>query len=343
MDIEYFMKLQGAYGTKNRREKELAKVNASMSRHFEDTFDTVDVLVGGEPMQLMVVKDTDGNTYKKKIKTRKNDRFRLGDYVEWEGQKWLIALLDPDPKTWNRGYMYLCTLPLRWIGRDGEVVERWAYSEDFTKYSNGVTGDDTLKMGDNQYGALLPADDETKRLKRDMRFAMDFDDAEEPDVYKLTNRKVKLSNYGYFGRGGTITLTMSFDAFNRETDWKRQMDDGRKIWICKPAKKTPIDINPGNLGSVNGFTASISGKTTIRNSHYRDYDANILDAGSNPVSMSSSGFAWNVASAFPVSQEICGDRIRLSVNDENLIGSRFTLQALCGGIIANEVEIEIVE
>ena len=139
MDIEYYMKLQNAYGTKNRREKELVKVNAAMSKHFEDTFDTVDVLVGGEPMQLMVVKDTDGNTYKKKIKSRKCDRFNLGDYIDWDGQKWLVTLLDSDTRTWNRGYMYLCTIPLHWMNNSGKIIERWAYSEDFPTVSVEMT------------------------------------------------------------------------------------------------------------------------------------------------------------------------------------------------------------
>ena len=34
------MKIQNAYGTKSKREKELAKVNREMSKHFEDTYDT---------------------------------------------------------------------------------------------------------------------------------------------------------------------------------------------------------------------------------------------------------------------------------------------------------------
>ena len=343
MDIEYFMKLQGAYGTKNRREKELAKVNAAMSKHFEDTFDTVDVSVGGEPMQLMVVKDTDGNTYKKKIKTRKSDRFKLGDYVEWEGQKWLIALLDPDPKTWNRGYMYLCTLPLRWIGRDGEVVERWAYSEDFTKYSNGVSGNENITVGDNQYGLLLPVDDKTKKLKRDMRFAIDFDDADEPDVYMLTNRKVKLNNYGYFGRGGTITVTMSFDAFNKETDRKVEMAGGHDVWICGDAKKKPSHNSPALPGSASGFTASIQGPSTLRNSYPRNYTASITDAVGNSSGMLSSGFTWNVLSVFSITQNVSGDKIKLFVNDEGLIGSSFLLQIVSGSDVVTEMPIKITE
>ena len=343
MDIEYYMKLQNAYGTKNRREKELVKVNAAMSKHFEDTFDTVDVLVGGEPMQLMVIRDTDGNTYKKKIKTRKSDRFKLGDYVDWDGQKWLITLLDSDTRTWNRGYMYLCTLPLRWVNNDGKIIERWAYSEDFTKYSNGISGNDTIRVGDNQYGILLPADNETKLLRRDMRFAIDFDDAIEPDVYKLTNRKVKLNSYDYFGHGGTITLTMSFDSFNTTNDKKIEMDNGHKVWICKPVQHTSGNTQLDTSGTIGNLTITVSGKNTIRNSHYRDYVLNISDKSGNPVNMSSVGFAWNIVSTFQVLQEISDNKIRLSVNDENLIGESFILQVLSGDSIFKEMEIGIVE
>ena len=68
MDIEYYKKLQNAHGTKNKREKELVKVNRNSNKHFDDTFDTEDVLVNNKPMQLMIVHDTDLNVHKKKIK-----------------------------------------------------------------------------------------------------------------------------------------------------------------------------------------------------------------------------------------------------------------------------------
>ena len=49
LDIEYYMKLQNAYSTKNKREKELVKVNRNANKHFDDTFDTQDVLVNEIP------------------------------------------------------------------------------------------------------------------------------------------------------------------------------------------------------------------------------------------------------------------------------------------------------
>lgn len=232
MDINYYMKIQNAYGTKNRREKELIKINNEMTRHFSDTFNTEEVLLNDVPTQLMIIKDTDGNTFKKKIKSVHGNKFNLGDYVKWNGQMWLITLVDVDEKTWNRGYMYLCTVPLRWQNSKGKIIERYVYSEDFTKYSNGTTGNNTITIGDNQYGLTVPVDSETKKLKRDMRFPIDFDDSEQPDIYKITNRKVKLNDNQYFGRGATMILTMSFDAFNPNNDKKIAMENGQKVWIC---------------------------------------------------------------------------------------------------------------
>lgn len=70
--------------------------------------------------------------------------FNLGDYIEWQGQMWLVTRLDPDDKANHSGYMYLCTVPLRWQNSEGKIIERFAYSEDFTKYSAGTTGNNFL-------------------------------------------------------------------------------------------------------------------------------------------------------------------------------------------------------
>lgn len=207
MNIEYYMKLQNAYTTKNRREKELIKVNRNANRHFEDTFDTQDVLVNGNPMQVMIIKDTDGNVNKKKIKTRHNDVIKLGDYIEWNNQIWMVNLLDPDDKTWNRGYMYLCTILLRWIDISGKIVERWVYTEDYTKYSMGETGNNNIVVGDYQYGITLPVDDDTKYLKRGDRFVIDFEGNYPPDTYRLSGKKAYLNDNRYFEKGGLMTIT----------------------------------------------------------------------------------------------------------------------------------------
>lgn len=242
MDISYFQKINNTYNTKSKQEVDLYLLNQHVDKHFADSIDYHVVNRNGEPFELLIIKDTDGNTFKKKIKSKHSTPFNLGDYIEWNGQFWIVTLLDTDDKTYHSGYMYLCTVPLRWQNSEGKIIVRYAYSEDFTKYTNGTTGNNTITIGDNQYGLTLPIDSETKKLKRDMRFPIDFDDAEKPDIYKLTNRKVNLNNNEYFGRGGTMILTMSYDAFNADEDKRVVMDNGKEVWICNyipPSTTTP--------------------------------------------------------------------------------------------------------
>ena len=241
MNLDYFRMINNTYKSKSKQETDLYLLNRHVDECFADTIDYHVVKRNGEPFELLIIKDTDGNTFKKKIKSKNSDPFNLGDYIEWNNQIWLVTLLDTDDKTYHSGYMYLCTVPLRWQNSDGKIVERFGYSEDFTKYSKGSIGNSTVTIGDNQYGLTLPIDSETKKLKRDMRFPIDFEDAEVPDVYDLTNRKVSLNNNGYFGRGGTMILTMSLGAFNPDTDKYITLPNGTQAWICD---YIPVSTSP---------------------------------------------------------------------------------------------------
>lgn len=334
------MKIQNAYGTKNKREKELAKVNRVMSKHFEDTFDTEDVLLDGEPFKLMIVKDTDGNVFKKKIKSRHENKFNLGDYVIWNNQFWLITLLDPDEKTWNRGYMYLCTVPLRWQNTDGQIIERWGYSEDFTKYSSGVIGNSTLQIGDNQYGLTLPIDSETKKLKRDLRFAIDLDDAEEPDIYKLTNRKANLNNNMYFNRGSTMVLTLSYDAFNKTKDKHVLREDGSQVWICDYHSPTQSP-EPSVPDETTDLSAVITGGNTLRCGRAKTWIVAFLDQNGNEIM--DQNFQWKVDSEYAIKQVIDGQKIQLKVDDEQLIDCSFLLSVITDKNVVAKVEITIID
>lgn len=332
------MKIQNAYGTKNKREKELAKVNMEMSKHFDDTFDTEDVLRNGEPFKLMIVHDTDSNTYKKKIKSRHDDKFNLGDYIEWNGQVWIVTLLDSDEKTWNRGYMYQCTILLRWQNSKGEIVERWGYSEDFTKYSTGTTGNEKYTVGDYQYGLTLPVDEETKIMKRDKRFPIDIEGVEPPDIYKLTNRKVLLTDNRYFDRGGILIWTLSFSEFNSETDKKIKLKNGTEVWICDYKPPRPLPPEPDETLDL---SAIINGNNKLKNGFDRDYSVTFVDSNKNKIQ--DVDFSWNVISDFEVAQKIDGNIITLLVDDENCIGSSFLLQVIVDGIVLSEIPIDVIE
>lgn len=329
MDINYFMKIQNAYGTKNRREKYLNKVNKEMAKHFEDTYDTDDVLLNGKPFQLMIIRDTDGNTFKKKIKSPHDQKFNLGDYVEWNGQMWIITLIDSDDRTWNRGYMYQCTILLRWQNTNGDIIERWGYSEDFTKYSTGTKSNEIMTLGDYQYGITLPVDDETKIIKRDKRFPIDIDGVEPPDVYKLTNRKILLTDNRSFSRGGILTWTLSFSEFNPNTDKFITLPNGTQAWICdyhsSTSNSSVITSRPNETAVL---SAEIIGNKNIKVGFSRTYTVKFTDENGNEVDWNKVDFVWRIKENYPIEKMITGNKIELMIKDENFIGSSFLLEIL---------------
>lgn len=332
MDIRYYMKLQNAHGTVDKRQKELAKVNRSMTKHFEDTFGTEDVLINGKPSKLMIIKDTDGNTFKKKIKAPNNFKFNLGDYVEWNNQHWLITLVDTDERTWNRGYMYLCTILLRWQNSDGKIIERWGFSEDFTKYSTGETGNSIMTLGENQYGITLPVDNETKDIKRGKRFPVDLEGVEPPDIYELTNRKIFLNDNQSFGRGGTLIWTLSFTEFNSETDKKIELEDGTHIWICDyiPTLPFPEEKNPNESQVLLKITHKGS-NSIIAGGNAKQFTLLAFDEDGEEVSIDE--ISWTLTTLAEnqeyVSYEITDkNSVKIKASyDESIIGTQIYLVA----------------
>lgn len=336
LDIEYYMKLQNAYSTKNKREKELVKVNRNANKHFDNTFDTQDVLVNEIPMQLMIIKDTDGNTYKKKIKSRHEDIIKLGDYVKWNNQIWMITLLDSDDKAWNRGYMYLCEILLRWQDDNGNIIERWGYSEDYTKYSMGESGNSTITVGDYQYGITLPVDEYTKKLNRENRFVVDFEGNYPPDTYRLTGKKGFISDYRYFNKGGVFTITLSYEQFNKVTDKLVKLENNTEVWICdykSPTTSTLPPLEPDNPST----SVTITGGDTLRYGRAKTWTVTFSDSENQP------SFTWNVKSDFKITQNITDNKIQLKCTDDKAIDCTFTLQVLDNeSNILSEITITIV-
>lgn len=348
MDITYFQKINNTYKSSSRQETDLYLLNKHVDERFADTIDYHVVSRNGLPYELIITRDTEGNTFKKKIKAKHSTPFNLGDYIEWNNQHWLVTLIDPDEKAYHSGYMYLCTVPLRWQNSKDEIVERWAYSEDFTRYTSGVAANNTISIGDNQYGLTLPIDEETKQLKRDMRFPIDLDDSEQPDIYKLTNRKVNLNNNQYFGRGSNMIITLSYDAFNKEYDKRVTLGDGTSVWIASyvPSTTTPPDPDPSDPTLPNetaNLFANITGNTNLKVGYSRSYLVNFADK--DGAAVEGVNFEWNVEGNFAdkISQTISGNTIKLQVDDDSLIGESFFIEIIIENKVVGNIKITIVE
>lgn len=339
LDINKYRKIQNGYNVKSRREHDLIQTNINMLEHFEDTYDTDDVLINGEPRKLMVIKDTDGNTHQKKIKSPHDEPFNLGDYVEWEGKTWLIGKLDSDDKTWHRGYMYLCTKKLYWQNKNGDVISRYVYIQDATKYSSGISYTTNVFTTDNQYGIMMPTDEETKRLKRDMRFVVDFEELDEPDVHILVNRKVSLSDYTYFNRGGVITFIFTIGRFNPSTDRQFVDDNGNYYWICDYFDESKKDEVKDELLSSTDY--KISGSNSLKCKSKKIFKA--MSVNSEGETSIVENCSWEVVSDFDITKNISDGKIELYVSNKEHIGKSFVLNLIINSIAVVSEEITVVD
>lgn len=340
MDLCYFQKINNTFKSQSSQETDLFLLNRHVEDCFADSIDYHKVKRNGEDFELIITKDTDSNTQKKKIKSRPSQPFNLGDYIDWNGQIWLVTLLDTDDKTYHSGYMYLCTILLRYQNSKGELVERWSYAEDYTKYSIGETGNSTIIVGDYQYGITVPSDEEMKKLKRGTRFVIDYDGNYPPDVYRLTNRKAYLSDANYFNRGGVMTFTLSYDFFDAQKDKLVTIENGSKVWLCDYYSPTDAPIPPsGDETPV--LSAFISGGNTLRCGRSKTWTAAFKNKDGEEVT--DCVFKWNVLSDFNITQTLSDNKIQLRVDDEDYISSSFLLQIKMQDIIVAENEITIIE
>lgn len=265
-----------------------------------------------------------------------------GKYVFFDNSYWLLTGYPGNNKSYEKIIAVLCNVKLRWQNEDGNIIERWAHSDDFTRSSSGVSGNNTIVVGDDQYRLVLPIDEETKGLKRDMRFSIDFDDTNEPDIYMLTNRKVVSNNYQNSNKGGTIIFTLSFDSFNKDNDKLVTLKDGTKVWICNYfSPTTPPDPDPPDE-TANLF-ANITGNTNLKVGFTMSYLVNFTDKDGDVVA--GVDFKWNMESDFAdkISQTISGNTIKLQIYDDSLIGSHFLLSVLVEGEKMGDIEITVVE
>lgn len=338
IDIDYYRKIQNAYGVNSLRDAQRNAIKQDLNRDFNNTLDAYTVTIDDVEQDLTILKTSDPHT--KKIKSRPNESFNAGQIVHWQDSYWLINNVDTNNDIITNGKMVECNFVLYWQDSSGKILSRHVYVEDFTKYSNGETGNSTITIGDNQYGVSVAIDVDTKRLKRGMRFAFDFEDSDEPDIYALTNRKVNLYNYESIGKGGIIVFVFSFDAFNSLTDKKITLDDGKQVWICNynnsSAPSTP------DIPSSQEMVVSILGDDTLKVGRKKSWNVSFTDKEGNEVECE--GFAWNIKADFDVTQTVTDKTIQLFVDDDSYIDESFLLQILDkDGTVLAEKEITIEE
>lgn len=178
-------------GVNSMKEYQLRDIKHRIARDFRKSIDAEDVKINGVDRLVLITRDK-GDEQIKRIKSLPDERFDLGDIVNWNGTYYIIYKMDADRRIQSKGRMYECNTVLRWKNRNGKIIERIGKGEDATKYGEGTEGTFRMRIGEFQLKVIVRLDPETVRIRRDDRFIIDADEM----YYKYEYPNFNIDNMG---------------------------------------------------------------------------------------------------------------------------------------------------
>lgn len=178
-----------------------------------------------------------------------------------------------------------------------------------------------------------------------------------PTTSLKTGETVQLTATTYMGEtistGATLDWTSSDNTIATVdgTGLVTCVSEGTAIitctWVEQDVKET-VSINVSDSSepvTPTGNTYTISGNTNLKNGFSRTYTLTITDSSGNDITSSQNDYSWNIVSDFTdkIEQVITDNKIKLTVDDENLFDESFVLQVLVNSDVKASITITIVE
>lgn len=248
---------------------------------------------------------------------------KAGMYVFYEDRYWLITGYPGNNKIYEKATMYLCQYKLKWQKEDGTIIERWANFTSASKYDIGLFENRTITLASNNFTILIPEDDDGNTLD-EKRVFIDRNTTNPKKVFRITRSDDVLYLYGD-KHGGILSFIADRSELNKETD---RPDLG----ICDYVNLFP------NKDEITEPAQSISivGVDKLKIGFERTYIASFENENIKPLS-------WNIVSDFKLKTKKEKNKIKILVDDEELISSSFLLQLIIENKVVAEKEITIIE
>lgn len=254
---------------------------------------------------------------------------KAGMYVLFEGVYWLLTGYNGNNKIYEKLTGTLCVYKLRWQNSFGNIIERWITATSAAKYDVGENRNSTLTLTSNTMTIEMPIDNESLELDG-KRVFIDIKGSNPTKIYKITRNDDIPFHYGET-HGGILSFIADKTEFNPETD-------NQELRICDYIPPTTLISSEPNESKV--LTATISGRSDLKVGYSRNYTVSFTDTDNNEVS--DVNFSWNVSDfADQIEQEVDGNTIKLTVENEDLIGESFLLQVIVDDVVNGEMTITI--
>ena len=323
------------HGT-TQRERIVNRLKTNLNNKLQDNPSYKSVKLNGEETHLII--NTSTKPYYKEFQSLPDQKILAGDYVEWADSMWLVLNADSDDEVYIDGNLRQCQHRIYWQKADGTIISRYAYTENASAYNNGETGNNTITLQSNQFMVYLPYDEETAELDNGKRIHMSRSNA-KCKPYELT--RPDDITYG-FGEKGVLNIIFTQTQYNHENDRLITLEDGTQAWICDyiDSTPTPPTSNPNETADL---SATISSNGNLKVGFYRTYTAKFTDKNGDAVDVDASRITWNVDSGFAVEKVEFGNKIKLKVSDDYLVGETFKLECIVDGTVVGSIEITVFD
>ena len=267
--------------------------------------------------------------------TTYDNPIKIGEYLHdtKDDTYWLIYNSFNVNDVHYEGKMIQCNYLLRWQLSNGEIINRWANIVSASKYDVGETGNSTLILSSNNYTVLIGYCDEGFELEG-KRVFIDMKPLKPTKVFKITRSDDVLYNSG--NMGSLLSFIADKVEFNPNAD-------NQELRICDYNSTTPLPPTPSDPNETTDLRCAISGNINLKNGYRRTYTVTFSDKDGNAIDWDDIHFNWSIVSDFEVKQNTYDNKIDLSVDDEELIGSYFLLQIIVNNSIISEISISVIE
>lgn len=180
------------------RERALKHTQSYISQKITDSLSYHTVVIDGLEQNVTILNQREDMAIKK-ICALPGESLVHGGLVDFADSKWLITELDANDEVYASGMMRRCNYLLKWLNKDGQIIEKWCVVEDGTKYLIGEKSEQVITIGDARIAITIGKDADTVELSRGKRFLVDDMDSNAVLAYQITKPN-KLFNI-YNGKG----------------------------------------------------------------------------------------------------------------------------------------------
>jgi len=271
LNIDYFLKLNDAYGISKKRDIAINRTRNQIARNFANAMYTIDVEINEEPRSLVITSTTKSNILNIQVNPSEDDLL-AGTLIKWEESYWLITETKPNNIIYSQGTMERCNYDLIWIDSSG-VLQSIPSVLYFNARSNFGTEEDkvmNLPAGRRQITVSRNAD--TQSIQRDARFI-------------IGSEAFKVIDTDYKSDVGLVNLSLQSDQID-------PVKDNVELGIAdynKLGKYELLIINDNPLSLSVNQSAKINVKVLKNGSEIVDPHLEYFSSNTNSVSVDEKG------------------------------------------------------